>query len=64
MAVCTLGKIVSNGIWTDNDWFDPVLGIGVENGEPYGDSDVTERKINSPKPIDGNVGDYMQKPNV
>ena len=34
------------------------------NGEPYGDTDEAIRRINSPKPIDGDVPDYLDKENV
>jgi hypothetical protein len=36
----------------------------VKDGEPYGNNDEANRRINSPKPIDGDVPDYMFKPNV
>lgn len=59
-----LAEIVADGPWTGNDWFDAATGIGVNNGEPQGSTDEANRRINSPKPIDGDVPDYLQKTNV
>ena len=38
--------IVHDGPWTNNDWVNPVYGIGVSNGKMYGsDSIITHARI-------------------
>ena len=32
IAALTNAAIVENGLWTNNDWYDDVLKIGVANG--------------------------------
>ena len=33
-------KIVEDGLWTGNDFLDPITKIGVENGVPYSTNDA------------------------
>jgi hypothetical protein len=64
LAARALAEIASEGPWSGHDWFDEESGIGVMSGEPYGDNEEANRRINSPKPVDGDVPDYMSKSNV
>lgn len=64
LATYGLAEIVEDGPWTGADWFDSDANIGVFNGVPYGGDDEANRRINSPKPVDGDVTDYMSKDNV
>jgi hypothetical protein len=36
----TNAKIVDNGLWTDNDWYDDAAKLGVANGVPYSNNDA------------------------
>ena len=60
-----LAAIVSNGLWTDNDWYDDSVMIGVANGVPYSNDDDTQRRITAPLSVDGPVDEfYLTLPNV
>jgi hypothetical protein len=58
LAATALGKIKTTGIWTGHDWEDTEVGIKIVNGEPKGLNDVAQKRIDAPKPIDGDMGDY------
>jgi hypothetical protein len=64
LAALALGKIKTNGIWTNHDWEEPEAGIKVVNGEPMGMNPEAQKRIDAPKPIDGDMGDYHEKTNV
>ena len=57
--------IAENGLWTDNDWYDSALKIGVVNGIPYSNDAEVSRRITSPLTVDGFVADdYLGRDNV
>ena len=57
--------IAENGIWTNNDWYDETLKIGVANGEPYSNDASMRHRLNAPLSVDGDVSqDYMTRANV
>ena len=58
--------IAENGIWTNNDWYNNALNIGVRNGEPYSNDDTVRRRITSPISVDGDINnmDYNNFANV
>lgn len=57
--------IAEDGLWTDQDWYDPVYKIGVTNGVPYSDDVATQRRITAPISVDGDVSEnYMTSDNV
>lgn len=64
MLACVQAKIVDDGLWTGNDWFDSASKIGVENGVPYSNDDDVLRRINAPITIDGEVTNWSSKENV
>ena len=58
--------IAENGIWTNNDWYDNALQIGVRNGQPYSNDNTESRRITSPLSVDGDINnmDYNNFANV
>ena len=58
--------IAENGIWTNNDWYDDNLKLGVRNGQPYSNDATQSRRITSPISIDGDINnmDYHNFANV
>jgi len=60
----TNAKIKENGLWTDNDWYDDVLKVGVKNGVPYSEDEAEMRRLDAPMATEGEVPDYMGFPNV
>lgn len=60
----TNARIKSSGIWDDNDWYDDIADVGVEDGEPYSDDPDVRRRIISAIATEGDVLNYMEFPNV
>ena len=57
--------IAENGLWTNNDWYDETMKIGVTNGVPYSNDAKVHRRITSPLTVDGFVdNDYLTRENV
>ena len=57
--------IAENGLWTNNDWYDDTMKVGVNNGEPYSNDTKVSRRITSPLTVDGFVADdYLTRENV
>ena len=58
--------IVENGIWTDNDWYDDTLKIGVSNGMPYSNDADVRRRITAPlsREFDPTQSTYLTFDNV
>jgi hypothetical protein len=60
----TTARIKTNGLWTDNDWYDDALKVGVRNGVPYSKDDAELRRLDAPMATEGEVLDYMEFSNV
>ena len=57
--------IVADGLWTNNDWYDDALKLGVSNGVPYSNDADMIRRLAAPLSIDGPVDSlYMDLENV
>ena len=57
--------IAENGLWTNNDWYDATMKVGVSNGVPYSNDTKVHRRITSPLTVDGFVADdYLTRENV
>ena len=57
--------IAENGLWTNNDWYDSTMKVGVTNGVPYSNDPKVSRRITSPLTVDGFVADdYLTRENV
>jgi hypothetical protein len=51
--------IKTNGLWSDYDYYDDTLKIGVENGVPYSNDTETIRRIEAATTVDGDANDYL-----
>ena len=53
-------------MWTGNDWYDSVHGIGVKNGVPYSNEEDKNRFLKAPLSFDGDgfLDDYLSMKNV
>ena len=57
--------IAENGLWTNNDWYDDTMKVGVSNGVRYSNDAKVNRRITSPLTVDGFVADdYLTRENV
>jgi len=56
--------IVADGPWTGNDFYDDGVNLGVSNGVPYSNDPAITARIQAAMAADGDVLDYMDKPNV
>jgi chitodextrinase len=58
--------IKTDGIWTDEDWYNEDQHIGIENGVPYSKDLAYHRQLMSPQPIEGDMRteDYESAENV
>ena len=57
--------IARDGIWTNYDWYDETLKVGVRNGVVYSNDADVSRRITSPLSVDGSVdSDYLVRRNV
>lgn len=65
LAYQAQAAITSTGLWTDNDWYDEVTNIGIQNGTPYSNDATVTQRITAPLTIDGSIdGSYLDKANV
>ena len=64
LAATALSAITVEGPWTGYDWVDEDNQIMVINGEVMGTNDEAQRRIDAPKPVDGDVADYSEPDNV
>jgi len=65
LACQAQAAITSNGLWTDNDWYDELTNIGIQNGTPYSNDANVAQRITAPLTIDGSINEsYLGKANV
>ena len=72
LALCALAlltleveaAIVTDGLWTGNDWYDSANGMGVQNGKPYSNDAAGLRRLTAPLSKDGSIDDYLSMVNV
>ena len=54
----------TDGIWTGHDWQDATTGYTVIDGDVYGLDDQTTKRLEQAQAVQGQVLDYLTKPNV
>jgi hypothetical protein len=64
LASLASAKITEVGLWTGHDFYNDEHNIGVAHGIPYSNDAATLRMLNGPKPLEGDVTDYLTKANV
>lgn len=55
MAYSAEAAIARDGIWSESDWYDDALKMGVRNGEPYSNDAIVHHRITAPISVDGDI---------
>jgi hypothetical protein len=60
----TEAKIKTDGLWTENDWYNDEAKLGVENGKPFSKDAEMKRKLESAMALEGTPEDFKNFDNV